>query len=135
MLGIDAVINRAATERVSTLIEGVHVIPKPMPDRQERVHEIAIIIEVKDYETHRARFNQRYEENPERPAQQYLSRFNAIRGIQDYISDLARRYDIPIINNVNLDQTVDQALEEITKRVQKLGIKPRMVYESLPPNA
>ncbi|MFC1713343.1 hypothetical protein ACFL6S_06740 [Candidatus Poribacteria bacterium] len=62
-------------------------------------------------------------------------RKNAIRGIQSFISDLARQCDIPVIDNVNLDQTIDQALEEITKRVQKLGIRPRLEYGSLPPNA
>jgi len=135
LLGIDAVINRAAEEKISTLIEGVHVIPKPAPERPKKVHEIVIIIAVKDYETHKARFNQRYEENQDRPAEKYLCRFDAIRSIQGYISDIARDHDIPVIDNMNLDQTVDQALEAITEKVQKLGIKPRLGYESLPPNA
>lgn len=134
LLGIDAVINRAAEEKISTLIEGVHVIPN-IPERKKKVHEIVIIIAVSDYETHKARFSQRYEENQDRPAEKYLCRFDAIRSIQGYISDMARDHDIPVIDNMNLDQTVDQALEAITEKVQKLGIKPRLGYESLPPNA
>jgi len=123
-VGVDAVINRAAEEKVSTLIEGVHVVPKFVAEHQKKVHEIIIMITTRDYEAHRARFYQRYEENPNRPAGKYLERFKAIRDIQDYVSALARDYDIPVVDNVNLDGTVELTLEEITKRVRELGIKP-----------
>jgi 2-phosphoglycerate kinase len=125
-VGIDAVVDRAAEEKVSTVVEGVHVIPKSMPERQEKVHEIVIIISARDYETHKARFYQRYEENIDRPADRYISHFDAIRSIQDYISKLAQDYNIPVVDNVNLDQTVESTLEEITKAVRKLGIKPEL---------
>jgi 2-phosphoglycerate kinase len=125
-VGIDAVVDRAAEEKVSTVVEGVHVIPKSMPERQEKVHEIVIIISARDYETHKARFYQRYEENIDRPAERYISHFDAIRNIQDYISKLAQDYNIPVVDNVNLDQTVESTLEEITKAVRKLGIKPEL---------
>ena len=125
-VGIDAVVDRAAEEKVSTVVEGVHVIPKFVPERQEKVHEIVIIISARDYETHKARFYQRYEENVDRPAERYISHFDAIRSIQDYISKLAQDYNIPVVDNVNLDQTVESTLEEITKAVQKLGIKPEL---------
>ncbi len=129
-VGVNAVIDRAAEEKVSTLVEGVHVVPRLVTENQRKVHEIIIIIVAKDYEAHKARFYQRYEENPDRPAEKYLRRFDAIRGIQDYISELAYHYDIPVIDNVNLDQAVESTLEEITKKVQELGIKPRLEYES-----
>ena len=132
-VGIDAAIDRAAEEKVSTLIEGVHVVPKFVADHQKKVHEILIIITAEDYEAHKARFYQRYEENEDRPVEKYLSRFEAIRSIQDYISDLANQYGIPVVDNVNLDETVELTLEEITKKVQKLGIRPRL--ENVSPNA
>ena len=125
-VGIDAVVDRAAEEKVSTVVEGVHVIPKSMPERQEKVHEIVIIISARDYETHKARFYQRYEENIDRPAERYISHFDAIRSILDYISMLAQYYNIPVVFNVNLVQTVESTLEEITEAVQKLGIKPEL---------
>ncbi len=125
-VGIDAVVDRAAEEKVSTVVEGVHVIPKFVPGRQEKVHEIVIIISARDYETHKARFYQRYEENIDRPAERYISHFDAIRSIQDYISKLAQDYSIPVVDNVNLDQTVESTLEQITRAVQKLGIKPEL---------
>jgi 2-phosphoglycerate kinase len=125
-VGIDAVVDRAAEEKVSTVVEGVHVIPKFIPERQEKVHEIVIIISARDYETHKARFYQRYEENVDRPAERYISHFDAIRSIQDYISKLAQDCNIPVVDNVNLDQTVESTLEQITKAVQKLGIKPEL---------
>lgn len=124
VLGVDAIIKRGAEEKVSTVIEGVHVVPKFLQDHQQGIHDIAIVIVVKDYKSHKARFSQRYEENQDRPAEKYLSHFDDIRTIQDYIIDLAKCHDVPVIDNVNLDQTIEQALEEITKKVQKLGIKP-----------
>jgi len=124
-VGVDAVIDRAEEEKVSTLIEGVHVVPNFVSEKMS-VHEILVIIAVKDYEVHRARFYQRYEENEERPPERYLKRFEAIRGIQDYISEIAGQHNIPVIDNVNLDQTVELTLEAITKAVQELGIKPRL---------
>jgi len=122
-VGVDAVINRAAEEKVSTLIEGVHIVPNFVAKNQEEVHEVFLVITVKKYEAHKARFYQRYEENPNRESEKYLSRFNAIREIQTYVSDSAHQHNIPVINNMNLDQAVDSALEEITKAVQKLGIE------------
>jgi 2-phosphoglycerate kinase len=127
-LGVDAVIDRAAEEKVSTLIEGVHVVPRFMSEHHKKTHEIIVVITVRNYDTHAARFSQRYEENVDRPAEKYLEHFDSIRGIQEYISELARRYDIPVIDNVNLDKTVELTLEEITKKVQKLGIKPRLEH-------
>lgn len=123
VVGVNAVINRAAEEKVSTLIEGVHVIPKFITEHQKKVHEIIIVIKVNNYKAHRARFYQRYEENPNRETEKYLSRFEAIRDIQDYVAGLARKHNIPVINNVNLDQAVESTLEEITKQAQKLGTK------------
>jgi len=123
-VGVDAVISRSAEEKVSIVIEGVHVVPKFVAEHQKKVHEIIIIITAKDYDAHKARFYQRYEENPDRPSDKYLERFEAIRDIQDYISGLARDHDIPVVDNVNLDETVELTLEEITKKVQKLGIRP-----------
>jgi 2-phosphoglycerate kinase len=132
-VGVDAVIDRAAEEKVSTLVEGVHVVPQFVSESQNKVHEIMIIITANDYKTHRARFYQRYEENENRPADKYISHFEAIREIQEYISKLARDYGILIIDNINLDQTVELTLEEITKEVRGLGIKLSLENESLLP--
>ena len=127
-VGVEAVVNRAAEEKVSTLVEGVHVVPRFVEVDQGKVHEIIIVIVARDFEAHKARFYQRYEENPNRPASKYIKRFESIRGIQDYIADLASQYDVPVIDNVNLDETVEQTLEEITKKVQELGIRPRLEF-------
>ena len=122
---------------VSRMAQGIaeKVVPKFVTESQKEVHEIAVIIVVRDYEAHKARFYQRYEENPDRSADRYLKRFEAIRNIQGYISNLAHQYDIPLVDNVNLDQTVESTLEEITKKVQKLGIRPTIEHISLLPNA
>ena len=136
VVGVNAVINRAAEEKVSTLIEGVHVVPKFIAEHQKKVHETIIVIRVNNYKAHRARFYQRYEENPNRETEKYLSRFEAIRDIQDYVSGLAQKHNIPVINNVNLDQAVESTLEEITKQVQKkLGTKLGMERGALSSDA
>lgn len=135
VVGINAVINRAAAEKVSTLIEGVHVVPKFIAEHQKKVYEIIVVIKVSNYKAHRARFYQRYEENPNRETEKYLSRFEAIRDIQDYVAGLARKHNIPVINNMNLDQAVESTMEEITKQVQKLGIKLGMEHGTFSSNA
>lgn len=126
-VGVNAVIERAAEEKISTVIEGVHVVPKCFSEHTG-VHEIIIIIAVDDFNAHKARFYQRYENNVDRPPEKYVSRFEAIRDIQEYISKMAKNCNVPVINNVNLDQTVELTLEEITKRVKELGIEPRSDY-------
>lgn len=127
-VGVNAVIERAAEEKISTVIEGVHVVPRCFPEHSG-VHEIIIIIAVDDLNAHKARFYQRYENNIDRPPEKYVSHFEAIRDIQEYISKMARNCNIPVINNVNLDETVDLTLEEITKKVKELGIEPRIAFE------
>ena len=132
--GIEAAVERAAEENVSTLIEGVHVIPRP-PRESEDIHEITIMIAVRDSDAHKARFCQRYEENERRPMTQYLSHFKAIRRIQDHIIRLAEKYNIPVIDNVNLDEAVDIAMEEVTSEVEKIFAKMEAAKELAPANA
>ena len=66
-VGINAVIERASEEKISTVIEGVHVLPKCLSEH-EGFHEIKIIIVVNDLNANKARFYQRFENNVDRPA-------------------------------------------------------------------
>ena len=43
---------------------------------------------------------------------------------------MAKKCNIPVIDNVNLDETIELTLEEITKQVKELGIKPDLDYEA-----
>lgn len=82
-----------------------------------------ILLTTLDEESHRGRFKSR-EKRSLRTSKKYLKNFQSIRVIQDFLYRKAKEEGIPVIDNIDFDQTRDKVLEAITdKLVEEIGVK------------
>jgi len=111
----EAAIARAVHERVSLILEGVHV-HAPLLARLPRTDEtfvVPVMLGVLKPRQLRARLKGRGERVPERPAARYTDHFDAIWRLQSYLLSEADRAGIPIVVNEDRDRAVQQVMQHI----------------------
>jgi len=125
-VGIQAMLDRALEEHVSMIVDGVHLVPGFIRKGYFRAaHTALLIVTTEDEAAHRNRFYTRNDEARDRRAQKYVDNFESIRKIQDFVVGSARRQNVPIFDNVHLDNTVLSIIHFLTdfikaaKRPQK----------------
>lgn len=132
-VGIEAIIKRSVEEKTDIVIEGAHVVPGYLDIKEYEDHSIIIpmVISVPDRDVHKEHFTKRtVETQGSRPVQRYLKHLDKIIMIQNYLEELAAKNNIRIIQNYNLDHTVNEALELIFKRVKDEFVKVGNEYVS-----
>ncbi len=121
-VGIEAIISRSVEEKIDTIVEGAHIVPgffKIKEFYNKAIIENYIII-VKDEDIHREHFIKRtYETQGSRPMEKYLKHLKNIRLIQGYIEELAGKNNVKIIDNNNLDTTINTVMDLMFQRVKK----------------
>ncbi len=122
-VGVDAMLERAAVEGMSMIIEGAHVVPGffDLESRADRILAVPVIVTVEDEAVHRHHFLARSTDHTARPAGRYLQGFDGIRKIQRYIKSQALSHGVPVIPSYNFDQAlaavIDLVMERATERV------------------
>jgi len=116
---IDAVIRRSIKERVSIIVEGIHIVP----EYYRRVIEedavvVPVLLTIPASEKLKQHFLRRGEVAPSRGATQYLDNFSAIWQIQEHLIEEAQRCKVPVIPNTDLDGTVRRAIRIITQQLR-----------------
>jgi 2-phosphoglycerate kinase len=126
-VGTHALIERAAAERTSLVIEGAHVVPGYLElDRYaDRILAVPFVVTVTDEERHLAHFAAREDAVASRPAERYVAGFDNIRALQDYIKRQALAHGVPVIPNYSFDQSIaaviDLVMERVTARAGQSG--------------
>ncbi len=121
-VGLNALIERAATEGTSIVIEGAHVVPGffEIDSLTDRILAVPVVVAVEDEATHRTHFLARGIDVISRPAQRYAAGFDNIRKLQRYVKSQALSHGVPIIPNYNFDQVlasvIDLVMERATER-------------------
>ncbi len=112
-VGIDALIERAATEGTSIVIEGAHVVPGffDVETHGDRVLAVPFIIGIDDEERHRSHFAAREDAVASRPATRYTEGFDGIRRLQAYVKGQALAHGVPVIPNHSFDQTIATVID------------------------
>ncbi len=116
LTGVDAIINRAIKENVSLIVEGIHLVPGIAEKYQGKAHIVHIILSTLDEEIHRGRFKSR-EKSSQRTSKKYLKNFRSIRKIQEFLYEKAKEKGIPVIENIDFDETRNRALNVITEKL------------------
>jgi 2-phosphoglycerate kinase len=130
-VGVKAIIHRAINENLSTIIEGVHLIPeKEDPEFQNKAIILQVLISTLDEENHRNRFISRGQDAVSRSSQKYLENFESIRKIQDALTARAKEYDVFIVDNVYFDETVSKIIQFLTRKIGELIDIDFSAYES-----
>jgi 2-phosphoglycerate kinase len=134
-VGIRALVERAAVEGTSIIIEGAHVVPGffDLEAYEGRVLAVPLVVSVDDEDLHRSHFAVRSTDRSSRPLERYVQGFPNIRRVQKYIKSQALSHNVPVIPNYSLDQalagTIDLVVERTTEymrsRQQRDGSKRR----------
>ena len=121
-VGVNALLDRAAMEGTSLIIEGAHVVPGFLdPDAWgDRVLAVPVILTVEEEDTHRSHFAARAADHAGRSADRYMHQFENIRRVQRYIKSQALSHGVPIVPNYNFDRSlaavIDLVMERATER-------------------
>ena len=113
--GVKALIDRAVLEGESLVIEGIHLVPGYLdPSAFANARMAQLVIGVADEDSHLSHFYIReVQTEGTRPLDRYRQNFANIRVLGDYIEELAREHEIPVIMSHQLDRTVAEVLEHI----------------------
>jgi 2-phosphoglycerate kinase len=122
IVGVEAIVSRSILEKNDIIIEGAHVVPGyfdcSLHNKKAIIQQV--VISVPDREMHKEHFSKRtLETQGSRPVKRYINNIDKIHMIQEYIEELARENGVPIIENYNLDDTVNSVLEILFQRVKK----------------
>jgi len=122
-VGIQAMLDRALHENISMIIDGVHIVPGFVRKEYfEAAYTTLLIVSTRDEIAHRNRFYTRSEKALDRRARRYLENFESIRKIQDYIISCAREHNVPMFDNVQLDNTVLSIIHFLTDFIKAAKI-------------
>lgn len=119
-VGINALIQRALTEGISLVIEGIHLVPGPIFSRDDAI--FYFVLTLQNEEEHVNRLYARAQDT-KRTQDQYVAEFDKVRQIQDHIVGQAHKYEVVVLENKMLEETVSQIMDTIYRRLQKRAKK------------
>jgi len=120
-VGVDAAMRRSLTEGWSMVLEGVHLVPGIVESQLEGALIVHVVVEIPDEQMHRLHFHVRdTATGGVRPMERYLDRLEDIRRLQTYIAGRARREGVPVVENVNVERTIDSVIELVMQAAERL---------------
>ena len=122
IVGVQAALERAATERWSMVLEGVHLVPGMVVTEVPHAFVVQCVVAIEDENLHRSHFWVRdYATEGLRPLEKYLDALPQIREIQDYLVERARRHDVPVIVNDSFDRAIADVMDLVLRRADQLA--------------
>ncbi|RJS48300.1 MAG: 2-phosphoglycerate kinase [Methanobacterium sp.] len=116
-IGVEAVIERALKEGISIVIEGVHIVPGFIREDLVNKENVAMfVLTVSDENVHKGRFYSRCRQMwARRPLKRYMSYYWAIRRTHKYFESQANKFNVPVIENIDVVTTIDSIIKSLTK--------------------
>jgi 2-phosphoglycerate kinase len=120
-VAIQAVIQRGLRERVSLILEGVHIHPAYIEklEADDEAIVIPIMIGLLKRKRLQRRIRGRGSEVPQRRAERYLKHFEEIWHLQSYLLSEADRADIPIVVNNDRDKVFREIMRITIERLSR----------------
>jgi 2-phosphoglycerate kinase len=120
-VGVEAAMVRALAEGWSMVLEGVHLVPGILPAELKGALVVHVVVEIADEDVHRVHFHVRdVTTGGIRAMDKYLAHLDDIRRIQTYIVGRARRESVPVVENANVDRTIDEVIEIVMRSAERL---------------
>jgi 2-phosphoglycerate kinase len=120
-VGVEAAMRRALTEGWSMVLEGVHLVPGLVESELEGALVVHVIVEIADPDVHRLHFHVRdASTGGTRAMEKYVARLDDIRRLQTYIVGRARRESVSVVENTNVDRTIDRVIELVMQAAERL---------------
>jgi 2-phosphoglycerate kinase len=116
--GLDAVVERAISDRTPMVVEGVHLLPEiPSAHLCERATTVRALIAVRDEAEHRQHFHTRGVQTLRAP-ERYLEALDRIRVLQAYLIERAEAAGVPVIEaQGSLEAMLRRVLEVVLDAV------------------
>jgi 2-phosphoglycerate kinase len=125
LVGVRAAIERALTERWSMVLEGVHLVPGMLPRVFSGALVVHCVLSIDSEAVHESHFLVRdLTSGGAREGHKYLRSFREIRSIQGYIVERAGQVGVPVVENRNIESTIDDVMELVlagVERFQQVG--------------
>jgi 2-phosphoglycerate kinase len=119
-VGVDAAIRRALTEGWSMVLEGVHLVPGLVPTQLDGALLVHVLLEITDENVHRMHFHVRdTATGGVRAMDKYLAHLDDIRRIQTYLTGRARREGVPVVENQNVDRSIEQVIRLVMSAAER----------------
>jgi 2-phosphoglycerate kinase len=124
LVGVEASIDRALQEGWSIVLEGVHLVPGMLPREIQGALVVQCVLAIDDPEAHASHFWIRDTDSEGvRPYEKYLDSFDDIRLVQDYILRRARKHDVPIIENGNIEDAIAEVMELVLAAAEPMRVR------------
>jgi 2-phosphoglycerate kinase len=120
-VGVRAMLDRAVEENVSMVLDGVSLLPGliDLDAYRDSAHVIFLAVARLDEDALRSHFKTREAKQKLRSSERYAENFEAILKIQEYFLKLADRYDIPIVDNATIDNSVLLVIRHVVEAVRE----------------
>ena len=126
LVGVEAAIHRVLEEGWSMVLEGVHLVPgmlRPI----EGALVVQCVLAIEDEEVHAGHFWIRdAASGGVRPVEKYLDSLGSIRRIQSFIVEQARRTDVPVVENENMEDAIAAVMELVIEGAERLQVRAAM---------
>ncbi|MDP7034835.1 MAG: 2,3-bisphosphoglycerate-independent phosphoglycerate mutase [Planctomycetota bacterium] len=131
-VGIRAVVDRAISENMNIVVEGVHLFPPlvPLSDLEGSAYQVPILLGTQEKEVHRSRFLSRARLGGRR-AERYLKNFGSIRTIQDFLLEQSEQWEVPLLDTSHGEPPVQDVLRLITGFLEERLPRDRTLREDL----
>ena len=124
-VAIEAVIQRALRERVSLILEGVHIHPAFVERLKEKLGPrgdevlVPVMLGVLKRKWLQGRIKGRSTSVPQRRSERYLEHFDEIWRLQSYLLSEADRANIPIVVNSDKNKVFSEIMRITIEKLQK----------------
>ena len=124
LVGVQAAIDRALEEGWSMVLEGVHLVPGMLPREIQGALVVQCVLAIDDPEAHASHFWIRdTDSDGVRPYEKYLDSFDDIRLVQAYIMGRARKHEVPVIENGNIEDAIGEVMELVLSAAEPLEVR------------
>jgi 2-phosphoglycerate kinase len=120
LVGVRAAIDRAMQEGWSMVLEGVHLVPGMLPSSIDGALVVQCVLAIEDEAEHASHFATRDTDQGARAPAKYLRHLDDIRTIQAHIVRRARKHEVPVIENEEMQQVVTAVIELVLERAAEV---------------
>jgi 2-phosphoglycerate kinase len=121
LVGVQASLDRAMQEGWSMVLEGVHLVPGMVAAPIDEALVVHVVLEIENEDIHAQHFWIRDTASEGvRAHDKYLAHLADIRHIQDFIVDEARKNEVRVVQNGNMEEAIGTVMELVLERAAAL---------------
>jgi 2-phosphoglycerate kinase len=122
-VGVRAMIERAIAENTSLVLDGVTLMPGviDLSDYKDVADVIFLVLATLDPASFQSRFESRGRRQSKRGKHRYIENLDAILRIQEHFLEYADRFDVPIVDNSSLDDSVKSIIRQVVEMLRSRG--------------